>query len=126
MFSYGHLLEIPGDVPNSILYRLSPVYIPAQYHICMYYVARWYESQHEFDALHVDMLTAEFISSRGFSPVGGLYPIYMPVPPFLRSSVDIFVVCRSVDRKTSRPSVFSCYYCYYSLLVAILKGASHL
>ena len=22
-----------------------------------------------------------FISSRGFSPVGGLYPIYMPVPP---------------------------------------------
>ena len=98
------MLEIPGDVPNSILYRLSPVYIPAQYHICMYYVARWYESQHEFDALHVDMLTAEFISSRGFSPVGGLYPIYMPVSPclrghfrrlsfyqfFVRASVDIF------------------------------------
>jgi len=45
-----------------------------------------------------------FISSRGFSPVGGLYPIYMPVPPclrghfrrlsfyqfFVRASVEIF------------------------------------
>jgi len=36
-----------------------------------------------------------FISSRGFSPVGGLYPIYMPVPP---CSVDIFVVCRPCIR----------------------------